>query len=194
MSTVCLGEETFICRVFVTIWKVFSPNSCTAPWLQCWIKSQAASDSACFCSHFLLHKQTAIVLFKHMLGNKALWKWPEPGAEASQGVKSTVTARILRFVILPVTALKGVHIPKGMKLWERLVLNAKTNSGRASPWWGDLGLGSRAWQSPAAMQPQDSPWHPGLCCLSPGEGCRASLQRGAREKNRQKGEGKAEGN
>lgn len=66
------------------------------------------------------------MLFKHKLGNKALWKWPEPGAGASQGVKSTVTGRILRFVILPVTALKGVHIPEGMKLWERLVLNAKS--------------------------------------------------------------------
>lgn len=45
------------------------------------------------------------MLFKHMLGNKDLWKWPGPGAGASQGVKSTVTARILRFVILPVTVL-----------------------------------------------------------------------------------------
>lgn len=82
-----------------------SPKYCTASWLRCWIKSQEASDSACFRSHFLRHKQTGILLFKHTLGNKAFWKWSEPRARSSQGVKSTVTARILRFVILPVTAL-----------------------------------------------------------------------------------------
>lgn len=117
-----------------------------------------------------------------MLGNKALWKWPEPGAEASQGVKSTVTARILRFVTLPVTALKGVHIPEGMKSWERLVLNAKSLFRQSftikrDPWLGQQSLAESI--SSAASG--------GACC-------RDSQQRAAREDNRQEGEGKAEGN
>lgn len=101
----------------------------TASWLRCCPgrpKSQAASGSACFCSHFRLHKQTGILLFKHTLGNKALWKWSAPGAGSSQGVKSTVTARVLRFVVLPVAALQGVPISDGMKVWESSVLNAKS--------------------------------------------------------------------
>lgn len=156
MSTVCLRKVALSCRKSVILKNVFSeesPKYCTASWLQCWIKSQEASDSACFCSHFLLHKQTGILLFKHTLGNKALWKWCEPGAGSSQGVKSTLTARILRFVILPVTALQGVPISKATKVGQSSMLNAK------SPFQAELHhpegilvLSSKRWQPPSAAQ------------------------------------------
>lgn len=138
------------------------------------------SDSACFCSHFLLHKQTGILLFKHMLGNKALWKWCEPGAGSSQGVKSTLTARILRFVILPVTALQGVPISKATKVGQSSVLNAK------SPFQAELHhpegilvLSSKPWQPPSAMQASGPgffvPPRSCLCCPQGWEECNAGL-------------------
>jgi len=84
---------------------------------------------------------------------QALWKWSEAGAGSSQGVKSTVTARILRFVALPGTALWAVPISKGMKVWESSALNAKSPL-QAEPHHAEeiLAWSSRPWQPPCAGQ------------------------------------------
>lgn len=90
---------------------------------------------------------------EYCCSNRALWKWSEPRAGASQGVKSTVTARILRFVIVPVTALQGVPISRGMKVWESSVLNAKSlfQAELHHP-EGTLVLSCKPWQAPSAAR------------------------------------------